>query len=174
MAEKTPAKIIQEALVTILEAGKTGLAVDARVVTVFDHLPQNGFSQKAMPVVVVQRPEKDSEEPWGRDYERRVYTQTIALVDVEGVRPGDEDEVKERLDLLFEKIKKLLAHSSNANLRLPWLHVFWSLCSWDEDQPTPAGNNLMVKPLLLTVPMTIERGKVWDITPPAGPAPEGE
>jgi hypothetical protein len=163
MAEKTPAKILHESLVFIFDEAKASLKVDQRPVTVFSHLPENAFSQKAMPMVVVERPKKTEEAPWGRDYERRVYAAPVLLVDAVGVRPGDEHGAAERIDLLFEKVKAVLAQASNANLRLPWLHVFWSLASWDEDESTPAGNNLIIKPLQLSVPMTLERGKVWNV-----------
>lgn len=163
MAEKTPAKILHEALVAILEDGKASLKVDGRDVTVFSHLPESTFSQKALPLVVVERPVKGEESPWGRDYERRVYTVPLLLVDGVGVRPGDEQGAAERVDLLFEKVKGLLAQGGNANLRLPWLHVFWSLSTWNDEASSPGGNNLVVKELQFSVPMTLERGKVWDL-----------
>jgi hypothetical protein len=163
MAQKTPGKILHETIVAILDQSKASLKVDNRVVTVFPYFPENTFSQKAMPLVVVERPVKSEEEPWGRDYERRVYTVPILLVDSVGVRPGDEQFAEERIDLLFEKVKAVFAEATNANMRLPWLHVFWSLISWDEEESAPGGNNLLLKPLQLSVPMTLERGKVWNV-----------
>lgn len=158
MAEKTPAKWLHEALVTILADGAESLQVDARSVAVLGHLPDHTFTQRSMPLVVVERPEMEESGPWGGDYERRVYAVNLFLVDATGVRPGDEQEAAERLGMLAEKVKALLGQDENAHLLLPWLHVFWSLCEWGDESTAEGGNNLMFLGLRLSVPMVVDRG----------------
>jgi hypothetical protein len=161
MAAKTPAKLLHEALVGILQGGAARLAIDARSVAVQSFLPDQGMSQKRLPLVVVTRPRMTGEEPWGRDYTMRTYGVSVLLVD--GVRPvaGDVDEGMERLDLLAERVRGVIQEDGNQNLQLAYLHVFRSLCDWVEGEAADAGNNLVVKAMELSVPMTVERGKVW-------------
>lgn len=156
MAEKTPAKWLQEALITILADGASDLKVDARAVAIHSHLPDHTFTQKAMPAVVVEMPELEEEGPWGGSLERRVYNVTLGLVDGVGVGPGSRHETWERLGLLKEKVKALLREEENRHLGLAWLHVFASMIEWSEGEPEEMGNNLLVRPVVLAVPMVVD------------------
>lgn len=160
MAPTTPAKLLHEGLVGILT--DANLAVGDREVLVLDNLPEEKFTQRQLPMVVVKRPELDEEGPWGRSHVRRVYTVTFALLDSRGVKFGDEDEASERLELLLDKIKGEFALNANRNLQVAHLHVFYSLCSWTEGERVTVGNNLRLLPAMLEVPMILERGKVFD------------
>ena len=155
---KTPAKHLHEALVSILIDSAGDLMLDGRPVTVFSHLPEQEFTQKALPMVIVERPQLTESGPWGGDREHRVYTVPLAIADGAGARPGAMQEARERIELLLDKLKSVLARPENRNLGLPWLHVFYSLCSWDEQETEWSGNNLAVKAMTLTVPMTVAVG----------------
>jgi hypothetical protein len=123
--------------------------------------PDQAFSQRSMPWVAVLRPRMTEEEPWGRDYVRRVYGVTVLAIDAYRPTPEGIDEVIERLDLMAEKIKAVMQREENRNLGLAFLHVFRSLVEWTEGEVMQEGNNLAVKPIELSVPMVVERGKVW-------------
>lgn len=158
-AEKTPAKHLHEALVAILLDAAADLSVGGRPVTVFSHLPDQEFTQKALPMLVVERPSLTEESPWGGDYDHHVYTIPLAIADGAGPRPGSVQEAKERIELLLARVKQVLSRPENRNLRLAWLHAFWSLASWDEGETEPAGNNLAVKAVTLTVPLHVRKTK---------------
>lgn len=161
MAEKTPAKWLHDSLLAILGGSAADLAVDERPVRVQGFLPDQAFTQRSMPCVVVMRPTKTDEGPWGRDYERRVYEATVLIIDGYRPTPGDVDVAMERVELVAEKIKAVLQRAEHRNLGLAFLHVFRSLSEWAETEAEDAGNNLVVKPMQLSVPMVLERGVVW-------------
>ncbi len=156
--EKTPAKHLHEALVTILLEAAPDLVAGGRPVTVFSHLPDQEFTQKALPMVIVERPSLTEESPWGGDYDHHVYTIPLAIADGTGPRPGAMQEARERIELLLGRVKQVLHRPENRNLRLAWLHVLWSLASWDEGETELAGNNLAVKAVTLSVPMHVPKG----------------
>ncbi|MBI1291199.1 hypothetical protein GC173_08130 [bacterium] len=154
MAAKSLAGIVHDELVTLFQAA--GLAVAGRSVNVIRELPEEAFSQRALPVLVIERPRVVEVAPWGYDYERRTVRVPIALVDGLRAAPGGADESNERIALLEERVRAAMA--AEPHLRMARLHVFESLCSWDTGEVTVVGNNLLSMACVLTLTATVAKG----------------
>jgi hypothetical protein len=149
---------LRDAVVGMLEERRVMLAVDGRMAEVVRVLDESAMGQARMPVVVVGRPEWSQEETRGRGDGLRVYTVLIGLVEAVRVSGSGVDEARERLGVLAEGVRGVLALPENQNLRMPDLEAFYSLCSWREvGEPEREGNNLMVAGLELVVPLTVGR-----------------
>lgn len=156
---KSPALVLQEALFGILSGAADDLAVDTRDVTVLNHWPEQAFTQRAMPLVVVERPMKTDTRRMGGSDERVVFDVPVLLAESCGVKSGDESAALERMEQILNQIKGVLERAVNINLGLATYGVFRSLCEWTEGEVENAGNNLLVWPLKYRVSMTLERGK---------------
>lgn len=148
---------LKSAALKILEDGADALVSAARTAVIVEYLGEDTFSQKAVPMIAVARPEKMAEESWGRDHDRREFELPILLIDAMGPKPSDEEDCKERLDILGERLRALFGEAENQNLRLPQYQVFYSMCTWAEGEVLKVGQNLLLKGHLLTVPMIVPR-----------------
>lgn len=157
---KSPSRIIQETLASILTTAEASLRIDSRTVTVVKHLPGQSYAQR-FPLVAVEKPIRIERQDFGCRYERLVYRVPMTILEVCGVRPDDGHEAEERLALLFTKLRGVI--SSSSHLEMAFLHVHESFNSWDEEEIDAVGNNLRRLPLSYEIPVVIENGKVWEV-----------
>ena len=156
---KSPGRLIHEAIVSVLTTGVASLKVDARTVTIFNHLPE-GFTAKALPIVLVEVPSRVAISPAGRDYEHQQYQVPIMLIDGVSTEPDAMLTTRDRLIQLSDRVRGVLKASQN--LSVAYLHVFQSLCTYEDEELVDLGNNLVGHPMSMTVPCTIKRGVVWE------------
>ena len=145
-------KQIQDALVTLLSAAY--LPVDDRDVTIARELPDERLSQRALPLVVVDRPSLLSDAPWGYGSRLKSYTVPILCVDGSHVSVAKLRDSKERVQQLRDNVLQVL-HASR-HFGLATIGVFESLVTYDVgDDMQDVGNNLHALSILLTIPCTI-------------------
>lgn len=134
------ARSIQDALVGLLVGAS--LEVSDRAVKIVRILPEQGFGQGELPVVVVGSPELAEVAPHGATMERRVYRVPLEFVDWSGVKQDSRLDAVERLELLVEGARRVWA--SDAWLGLASVHCFERASRFTRGDLEVIGNNLMV------------------------------
>ena len=160
--EKSPGELIQEAIVGLLEDGAASLTIGGRVPTILDEMPGERFSQKGMPLVLVDTPVKDSDEDFGGNEGSEMWQVPILLIDAVGVRKDTRLAGERRLMLLAEKVKHFLLGHDDRNWGLARLAVFASMTEWAIGSPTEeVGNNLLILPIKVAVGCTVPVGTIF-------------
>jgi hypothetical protein len=152
--------MLQDRLIALINQEKSSLAVDGRGITVVDLWPNIRPSARSLPLIVVPSPLRGPDENWGGDKIRREYTVAIGVIDGTGTAPRRRRSGEDCVDLIAEKLKLFLSDTARAGQSwgLPHLGVFVSLCRFELGEQVPGnGNNAVMSPLTITVPMILGR-----------------
>jgi hypothetical protein len=166
--ETTPQKLIRDAVTAILTAGATAgsLSVQGRVQPrVVQVLPTERLSQRGLPLIIVQRPAIASDESASFNYQHQSYTMEIHVLDRSGPTEDKLDEVTDRIILQANKVMEFLrSPSTSPNWGLAFLHLYKSKVEMSvSPEVAQLANNLVGVAISLTIPITIERGKIWSV-----------
>jgi hypothetical protein len=146
------ARTIQDGIHGVLEEALESLAVDDRTVTLVKLLPRQRHTNKGMPRVVVERPFIADVGPWSSESGAVVYTVPVGLYDGGGATADKIDEARERLELLWQKVRAALM--ADRHWGLAKYEFFSSFARFLVDEITPAdGANMLLLPVSITVPV---------------------
>lgn len=166
---RSMAKVIQDAILAVLETNKAALNVDARSVTLASSYPGQRHSQNKLPLVVVERPLFDEEENFGPD-QRRVYTVPVGLFDGGGAAADKVEAAKERLEMLFDRMMAVLQQTATDNhWGLVEYQFFRSFLDMTRGDIESGNSNMMMLPVSLIVPVIVKRGVVPGLAPVPDP-----
>lgn len=150
----TAEKSIQDGLVALLTDELADLKVDSRAVTVVRELPQERLGQGSLPLVVVTRPQMQTDEAWDYGRRRKVFAVDVLCVDAVEVSVVGQRTSRELLDQLRDNVIAQIRSDRWAGLASLW--VFESFVGYDlADEPEPVGNNLLSLMLRLSIPVIV-------------------
>jgi hypothetical protein len=158
---------IQGAVVELLEGAVEGLAIDDREVSIARVFPRSRHGGK-MPLVVVERPFVDDSGNWSSGPQvRDVYTLPIGIVDGGGATADKVEEAKERIEALWENVRRVLVRSRHWGLEE--FDFFSSFARYDVGEYSQQNNNLLLLPVSITVPVIVS---LEEVEPGPGPDPD--
>ena len=148
---------IHAAVLATVRAGMVSVSIDGRRPQVQDRMPESGFTQKQMPLVVVFFPMESSNERFDSVSDREEYTMDIQIFDEYRPSSDGEHQGKQRLAELRKALRRVLNDSPTLGLAsMAVLSPFWELRQ-SASEYASTGNNLMIMELQLTVPVIVER-----------------
>ena len=156
-------QFIKNKLIEMLEEENESLVVGGRQALVVEYLGEDTFSQARTPMIAIPRVEKNSEDRLNLDDDRREFNATLLIVDAASIQAQGAEDAAERLDTLGDLMRGVFGLEKNRNLQMADLDVFYSMCSWTEGEPLSVGNNLLLKGHILSIPVTVPRGRMLEI-----------
>lgn len=157
---KTPGKVIQEKLIAILTDAIDELKVDERDVSIIDFVPDETFSQKSVPLIVVLLPEIISTQPNDGVQELRIYGVKVALLDTFKPDPDGVVVARNRLDVFH--VKLVAALRAEPYLTMAFMHCYESKTSWNDRTEEEFGSNLLAHTRVYEVPVMVEKDQLFE------------
>lgn len=127
-------------------------------------LPGTAFSQKELPLIIIETPTLEDYGLWDNQYVREVYSVTIHFIDAFKNSPDGQQKA---LDYLYWLRNRALMHlNKNKNIRLPHLHIHNSFLSYNlgNEIEELEGANLVKISVDVQIPVIVEKETTWDFS----------
>ena len=144
----------------------------ARPITIGLNLPETAFSQKHLPLVVLDQPVLEDMTNWDNLYQREVYSATIRCIDAYRNAPDGVDAAVQYIQWLRLKVVQKLQASNHMNLQ--HLHCHNSFVTYDFQNEVEEfeGLNLVMLSVNLSIPVIVLKTSTWTFSDGIGTSGE--